>query len=236
MIGSLFGNHRVVDPVMPVDEEKLQRRPGDAGRRLRLGDRGHDQVQVRQGRRRLRQGGQGHRRRQVDRGGRGGVPQPGGDRRDHPGDGRRRRPSSRRSPTPRSTAMMKAFAEPAMSGLVTVKTDTGVSLPLEPAELPVEVPQASRPSTASSSTSYDLTALKELYGGHVRRRPDHPGHRQEDGRHPPGRLCRPAPGAPEQDATGSASSRRTPAERHSRTRGHPAPAGCPLVVCHRTSA
>jgi hypothetical protein len=59
---------------------------------------------------------------------------------------------------------MKAFAKPAMSGLVTVKTDTGVSLPLSPQNslwkfLRVEA------VNGKLVDKPDLTALKQLYGG-----------------------------------------------------------------------
>ena len=59
---------------------------------------------------------------------------------------------------------MKAFAEPAMSGLVTVKTDTGVSLPLSPQN---SLWKFLRVAAVGGKLvdKPDLAALKQLYGG-----------------------------------------------------------------------
>ncbi|MFI7403028.1 hypothetical protein ACIBW9_21590 [Streptomyces sp. NPDC049541] len=163
VIGSLFGNHRVVDPVMPVDEEKLtaalQSAAGGSGSMTEgtikftsgkavavygKAGKGIDAA-------RSAQAVEEAYRSQVETNATDPVAVV----------------TTTQQPTVTNAEVdreMKAFAEPAMSGLVTVKTDTGVSLPLSPQNslwkflrvAAVDGKLVDKP---------DLAALKQLYGG-----------------------------------------------------------------------
>ncbi|MCX4883385.1 hypothetical protein [Streptomyces sp. NBC_00847] len=163
VIGSLFGNHRVVDPVMPVDEEKLS-----AALKTSAGGSGsmtEGTIEFKSGKAVAVYGKAG---KGID------VPKSTEAVKEAY---RNQVETNATSPVTVATTTqqpsvtnaevdreMKAFAEPAMSGLVTVKTDTGVSLPLSPQNslwkfLRVEA------VNGKLVDKPDLTALKELYGG-----------------------------------------------------------------------
>ncbi|MFF4502041.1 hypothetical protein [Streptomyces sp. NPDC001401] len=163
VIGSLFGNHRVVDPVMPVDEEKLtaalQSVAGGSGSMT------EGTIEFKSGKAVAVYGKAGKGidatksaqaveeayRNQVETNSTDPVAVV----------------TTTQQPTVPNSEVdreMKAFAEPAMSGLVTVKTDTGVSLPLSPQNslwkfLRVEA------VNGKLVDKPDLAALKKLYGG-----------------------------------------------------------------------
>ncbi|MFP3988120.1 hypothetical protein U9R90_11545, partial [Streptomyces sp. E11-3] len=60
--------------------------------------------------------------------------------------------------------MMKAFAEPAMSGLITVRTDTGATVSFSPEKsIPLFVSVVAD-KAGKLTPKYDLEALQELYG------------------------------------------------------------------------
>jgi hypothetical protein len=161
VIGSLFGNHRVVDPVMPVDEEKLHAALSDAA-----GGAGS----VVEGTIRFESGkavpvypkaGQGidiaeatdvvaeAYRTQVESGAAAAV----------------KVPTAPQQPTISKAEvdrMMKEFAEPAMSGLVTVQTDAAHSIPFGPVSLPKIL--GVKAVDGKLVETYDLEALREAYG------------------------------------------------------------------------
>lgn len=163
VIGSLFGNHRVVDPVMPVDEEKLtaaltttaggsgsmtegtiEFKSGKAVAVYGKAGKGIDAA-------RSAQAVEEAYRNQVETNATDPVAVV----------------TTTQQPTITNAEVdreMKAFAEPAMSGLVTVKTDTGVSLPLSPQN---SLWKFLRVSAVGGKLvdKPDLTALKQLYGG-----------------------------------------------------------------------
>ncbi|GAA3830655.1 hypothetical protein GCM10022403_074820 [Streptomyces coacervatus] len=164
VIGSLFGNHRVVDPVMPVDEEKLsaalQTAAGGSGSMT------EGAIEFKSGKAVAVYGKAGKGidaaksaqaveeayRNQVETNSTDPVAVV----------TTTQQPSVTNAEVDRE---MKAFAEPAMSGLVTVKTDSGGS--------PVAFsPQNSlwkflkvKAVNGKLVDSPDLTALKKLYGG-----------------------------------------------------------------------
>ncbi|MFJ9537843.1 hypothetical protein ACIRPX_11350 [Streptomyces sp. NPDC101225] len=163
VIGSLFGGRRVVDPVMPVDGEKLaaalKTTSGGSGSmvegtiRFKSGKavpvygkpgkgidvtRSADAVEAAY-------------RTQVETGSAPAV----------------QVATTTRQPTVSNAEVdreMKAFAEPAMSGLVTVKTDTGVSLPMSPEKSLWKFLRV-QAVDGKLVDKPDLAALKELYGG-----------------------------------------------------------------------
>ncbi|MER8008972.1 hypothetical protein [Streptomyces sp. NPDC094149] len=163
VIGSLFGNHRVVDPVMPVDEEKLnaalQSVAGGSGSMT------EGTIKFESGKAVAVYGKAGKGidaaksaqavveayRNQVETDSTDPVAVV----------------TTTKQPTISNAEVdreMKAFAKPAMSGLVTVKTDTGVTLPLSPQNslwkfLRVEA------VNGKLVDKPDLNALKQLYGG-----------------------------------------------------------------------
>ncbi|MBL1110080.1 hypothetical protein JK361_36895 [Streptomyces sp. 5-8] len=163
VVGSLFGEKRVVEPVMPVDEEKLQAAlqqaggsgsgaPGDGTIEFKSGkavavygkagkaiDAGRSTQAVEQAYRTL-----------VETGSPAPVTVP----------------TTTKQPTVSNTEvdrMMKEFAQPAMSGRVTVQTDASHSVPLSPQNslwkflrvTAVDGKLVDKP---------DLNALKQLYG------------------------------------------------------------------------
>jgi hypothetical protein len=162
VIGSLFGNHRVVDPVMPVDEEKLhaalRRAAGGAGSVT------EGTIEFRPGKAVPVYGEAGKGidvaksteavadayRTQVETGTATPV----------------NVPTTTRQPTVSKAEvdrMMKEFAEPAMSANVTVQTDAAHAVPMSPQKslwkflrvTAVDGKLVDKP---------DLTALKGLYG------------------------------------------------------------------------
>ncbi|MCI3272894.1 hypothetical protein [Streptomyces cylindrosporus] len=163
VIGSLFGQHRVVEPDMPVDEEKLtaalQSAAGGSGSMT------EGTIEFKSGKAVAVYGKAGKGidaaksteavaqayRTQVETGSTDPVAVA----------------TTTKQPTITNAEVdreMKAFAEPAMSGLVTVKTDTGISLPLSPQNslwkfLRVEA------VNGKLVDKPDLVALKKLYGG-----------------------------------------------------------------------
>ncbi len=163
VIGSLFGNERVVAPVMPVDEEKLaaalERAAGGSGSasegtiKFQSGkavpvygkagkgidvDRSAEAVEAAY-------------RTQVETGRSAAV----------------RVPTTAREPKVSKAEvdrMMKEFAEPAMSGLVTVKAGTAV-VQFSPENSLWKFLGVKATADGKLVDHYDLDALKELYGG-----------------------------------------------------------------------
>ncbi|MFI6561663.1 hypothetical protein [Streptomyces sp. NPDC050534] len=163
VIGSLFGNHRVVDPVMPVDEEKLAAAltttSGGSGSMV------EGSIQFKSGKAVPIYGKPGKGiavtqsteavktayRTQVETGSAAPV----------------QVATTTQQPTVSKAEVdreMKAFAEPAMSGLVTVKTDTGVSLLMSPQKSLWKFLRV-QAVNGKLVDKPDLTALKQLYGG-----------------------------------------------------------------------
>ncbi|MEU6590455.1 hypothetical protein ABZ923_14750 [Streptomyces sp. NPDC046881] len=161
VIGSLFGQKRVVEPVMPVDEEKLQAALqqagggsgsvtdgtikfesgkavpvyGKAGKAI---DAGRSTNAVEQAYRTL-----------VERGAAPPVTVP----------------TATKQPTVSNAEvdrMMKDFAKPAMSGLVRVQTDATHSIPFGPVSLPKII--SFKAVDGKLVDTYDLKALKDAYG------------------------------------------------------------------------
>ncbi|WP_030346168.1 membrane protein [Streptomyces sp. NRRL S-1022] len=161
VVGSLFGQKRVVQPVMPVDEEKLQAALqqagggsgsvtdgtikfesgkavavyGKAGKAI---DAGRSTNAVEQAYRTL-----------VEQGAAPAVAVP----------------TATRQPTVSNAEvdrMMKDFAKPAMSGLVRVQTDAAHSIPFGPVSLPKII--SFKAVDGKLVDTYDLKALKDAYG------------------------------------------------------------------------
>ncbi|EGX58872.1 hypothetical protein SZN_15608 [Streptomyces zinciresistens K42] len=161
VIGSLFGNQRVVDPVMPVDEEKLQ-----AALRAASGGSGsvtEGGIEFRNGKAVAVYGKPGKGidaagsaaaitrayRTQVETGAAGPVGVP----------------TTAQAPTVSNAEvdrMMKEFAQPAMSAIVTIKADSGPSIRFGPVSLPKIL--SFKAIGGKLVDSYDLAALKEAYG------------------------------------------------------------------------
>jgi hypothetical protein len=163
VIGSLFGDHRPVDPVMPVDEEKLNAALAEAS-----GGSGS----VTEGGIRFESGkaiavygtaGKGidvakstavvedAYRTQIETGATDAVTVP---------------TTTRRPTVPNSEVdrMMKEFAQPAMSANVTVRTDATHSLPMSPQKSLWKFLRVKAVGDKLVEAP-DLNALKELYGG-----------------------------------------------------------------------
>ncbi|WP_159083143.1 hypothetical protein [Streptomyces sp. P3] len=163
VIGSLFGQHREVEPVMPVDEEKLQ-----AALKTAAGGSGSAQdgtIRFTSGKAVPVYGKAGKGidaakagsavvdayRSQVETGTAGAVTVP----------------TTTRQPTVSNAEvdrMMKAFAEPAMSGKVTVRTDAVHSVLMSPKNSLWKF-LGVKAIDGKLVESYDKAALKELYGG-----------------------------------------------------------------------
>ncbi|UFR02522.1 hypothetical protein KBP30_15620 [Streptomyces sp. Go40/10] len=161
VVGSLFGQKRVVEPVMPVDEEKLQAalqqagggsgsvtdgtitfRSGKAvavyGKAGRAIDAGRATDAVEQAYRRLVE---------TDAAAPVAVP------------------TTTKQPTVSNAEvdrMMNDFAKPAMSGLVRVQTDAVHSIPFGPLSLPKII--SFKAVDGKLVDTYDLKALKQAYG------------------------------------------------------------------------
>jgi hypothetical protein len=161
VVGSLFGNHRVVDPVMPVDEEKLHAALRDAaggsgsvvegtiefrdGKAVPVYGRAGKGIDVDESTEAVQEAY----RTQVETGSSAPVSVP----------------TTTRQPTvPNSEVdrMMREFAQPAMSGLVTIRTDAAHSIPFGPVSLPKIL--GVKAVDGKLVETYDLEALKEAYG------------------------------------------------------------------------
>ncbi|MFI6209467.1 hypothetical protein ACIBAI_24260 [Streptomyces sp. NPDC051041] len=163
VIGSLFGNHRVVDPVMPVDEEKLQAALAnvaggsgsvtegtirfESGKAVAVYGKAGKGVDADKSADALREAY----RTQVETGTSSPVSVP----------------TTTRQPTVPDAEvdrMMKEFAEPAMSGLVTVKTADGAHTVAFSPEKSLWKFLGVKAQNGKLVEYYDQTALKELYG------------------------------------------------------------------------
>lgn len=161
VIGSLFGNHRVVTPVMPVDEEKLhaslEAAAGGSGATSdgTIEFKGGKAVPV------YGKTGKGvdlaksttaveeAYRTQVETGTAGTV----------------NLPTTTRQPTVSNAEvdrMLKEFAQPAMSDLVTVRTDAAHSIDFGPVSLPKIL--GFKAVDGKLVDTYNLKALQEAYG------------------------------------------------------------------------
>ncbi|WP_210585663.1 hypothetical protein [Streptomyces sp. GESEQ-35] len=161
VIGSLFGNHRVVDPVMPVDEEKLKASLEDAaggagsvtegtikfqnGKAVAVYGKAGKGISVAQSTEAV----QDAYRTQVESGTSTPV----------------KLPTTAQQPTVSNAEVdrvMKEFAEPAMSDLVTIQTDAAHSIQFGPVSLPKIL--GFKAVDGKLVETYDLKALQEAYG------------------------------------------------------------------------
>ncbi|MET9452439.1 hypothetical protein ABZY21_35790, partial [Streptomyces cinerochromogenes] len=161
VVGSLFGQKRVVEPVMPVDEEKLQAALQQAG-----GGSGS----VTDGTIEFRSG------KAVAVYGKAGQAIDAGRATDAVEQAYRRLvetdtatpvtvPTTTKQPTVSNAEvdrMMNDFAKPAMSGLVRVQTDAVHSIPFGPLSLPKII--SFKAVDGKLVDTYDLKALKDAYG------------------------------------------------------------------------
>ncbi|MDI5906974.1 hypothetical protein QDK90_18470, partial [Streptomyces sp. 12257] len=161
VIGSLFGNHRVVDPVMPVDEEKLQAALEDAsggagsatdgtikfanGKAVAVYGKAGKGIDVA----RSTTAVEDAYRTQVETGAAGSVTLP----------TTTKQPSVSNAEVDR---MMKEFAEPAMSQRVTIRTDATHSIDFGSLSLPKIL--GFKAVDGKLVETYNLEALKEAYG------------------------------------------------------------------------
>ncbi|QUC56461.1 hypothetical protein IOD14_06460 [Streptomyces sp. A2-16] len=161
VIGSLFGNHRVVDPVMPVDEEKLQAALEDAsggagsatdgtikfvnGKAVAVYGKAGKGIDVARSTTAVEEAY----RTQVETGTAGSVTLP----------TTTKQPSVSNAEVDR---MMKEFAEPAMSERVTIKTDAAHSIDFGSVSLPKIL--GFKAVGGKLVETYNLEALKEAYG------------------------------------------------------------------------
>ncbi|WP_405843851.1 hypothetical protein [Streptomyces sp. NBC_01518] len=164
VIGSLFGQHRVVAPVMPVDEEKLAAALSGLGGGSGSGAVTEGTIQFTSGKAVAVYGKAGKAidaaastqaveeayRTQVETGTAGAVTVP----------------TTTKQPTVTNAEVdreMKAFAKPAMSAKVTVQTDAAHAVPLSPQN---SLWKFLRVTAVNGKLvdKPDLTALKELYG------------------------------------------------------------------------
>ncbi|MFF1721299.1 hypothetical protein ACFVXS_19520 [Streptomyces sviceus] len=161
VIGSLFGNHRVVDPVMPVDEEKLQAALEDAsggagsatdgtikfvnGKAVAVYGKAGKGIDVARSTTAVEEAY----RTQVETGTAGKVTLP----------------TTTKQPTISNAEvdrMMKEFAEPAMSEIVIIKTDATHSIKFGSLSLPKIL--GFKAVDGKLVETYNLEALKEAYG------------------------------------------------------------------------
>ncbi|GCB46148.1 translation initiation factor 2 [Streptomyces sp. NL15-2K] len=162
VIGSLFGQHRVVEPVMPVDEEKLQAALQDAaggtgsatdgtirfepGKAVAVYGKAGKSVDVTKSTEAVEEAF----RTQVETGTASAVSLP----------------TTTKEPTVSKAEvdrMMKEFAEPAMSGNVTVQTDAAHSIPFSPQNSLWKFLRV-KAVDGKLTDAPDAAALKELYG------------------------------------------------------------------------
>ncbi|GGX40242.1 hypothetical protein [Streptomyces fructofermentans] len=163
VIGSLFGNERVVDPVMPVDEEKLGAALEQAAGGSGSASEGTIKFQSGKAVAVYGKAGQGidvarsadavqtAYRAQVETGRTEPVKVP----------TTTREPKVTKAEVDR---MMKEFAQPAMSGLVTIKAG-GVELPFSPENSLWKFLGVKANAQGKLVEYYDRAALKKLYGG-----------------------------------------------------------------------
>ncbi|MFI5675098.1 hypothetical protein [Streptomyces cellulosae] len=163
VIGSLFGNHRVVEPVMPVDEEKLHAELQDAaggsgsvtegtvkfesGKAVAVYGKAGKGVDVAKSTKAVEEAY----RTQVQTGSADPVAVP----------------TTTQQPKVSNAEVdrfMKAFAEPAMSGFVTVKAGA-VEVKFSPENSLWKFLGAKPDPQGKLVEYYDTAALKELYGG-----------------------------------------------------------------------
>jgi hypothetical protein len=161
VIGSLFGQKRVVEPAMPVDEEKLQAALEDvsggsgsvtegtikivSGKPVAVYGKAGKGIDVAQSTQAVEEAY----RTQVETG----TPDP------------VTVPTTTKEPTISNAEvdrMMKEFAEPAMSSIVTVQTDAAHSIKFGPLSLPKIL--SFKAVNGKLVDSYDLDALKAAYG------------------------------------------------------------------------
>ncbi|WP_417803012.1 hypothetical protein [Streptomyces xiangluensis] len=161
VIGSLFGGERVVEPEMPVDEEKLraalERAAGGAGtategtikfesgKAVPVYGKPGKSIAIGQSMKAVEEAY----RKQVATGDPGAV----------------QVPTTTKEPTVTKAEVdrkMKEFAEPAMSELVTVQTDAANSIQFGPVSLPKIL--GFKAINGKLVETYDLEALKEAYG------------------------------------------------------------------------
>ncbi len=161
VIGSLFGNHRVVDPVMPVDEEKLHAELQDtaggtgsatdgtiefkSGKAVAVYGKAGKSIDVTKSTAAVEEAY----RTQVETGTAPVVTLP----------------TTTKEPTVSNAEvdrMMKEFAEPAMSELATVQTDATHSIQFGSLSLPKIL--GFKAVDGKLVETYDLDALKEAYG------------------------------------------------------------------------
>ncbi|MFF9123645.1 hypothetical protein ACF09J_10150 [Streptomyces sp. NPDC014889] len=162
VIGSLFGNHRVVQPQMPVDEEKLQVAlqsvSGGAGSVTEGG------IKFQSGKAVPVYGKPG---KGIDVGGSIQLVQQAYRAQVETGTSTPvQLPTVTKQPTVSNAEvdrMMKEFAQPAMSGIVTVQTDPAHKIPFGPVSLPKIL--GVKAIDGKLSETYDLEALKKAYGG-----------------------------------------------------------------------
>ncbi|MEV4040959.1 hypothetical protein [Streptomyces umbrinus] len=163
VIGSLFGNHRVVDPAMPVDEEKLtaalERAAGgsgsategtikfQSGKAVAVYGKAGKGIDTGQSTEAVEEAY----RAQVETGKAATVKVP----------TTAKEPKVTKAEVDR---MMKAFAQPAMSANVTIKAG-GVELPFSPENSLWKFLGVKANAQGKLVEYYDLEALKELYGG-----------------------------------------------------------------------
>jgi hypothetical protein len=162
VIGSLFGQHRVVTPVMPVDEEKLQAAlqgltggsgsvtegtiKFESGKAVAVYGKAGKAIDAAGSTQAIEEAYQA----EVETNTATPVTVP----------------TTTKQPTISNAEVdreMKAFAEPAMSGLVTVKTDTGVPVPMSPQNSLWKFLRV-KAVNGKLTDSPDLAALKALYG------------------------------------------------------------------------
>ncbi|MCF4140187.1 hypothetical protein L1856_30195 [Streptomyces sp. Tue 6430] len=163
VIGSLFGEHREIEPVMPVDEEKLQAALENAaggsgsatdgtieftsGKAVAVYGKAGKGIDAAKAQAAVVEAYRG----QVETGTPTAV----------------KVPTTTKQPTVSDAEvdrMMKEFAEPAMSGNVTVQTDAAHSVPMSPKNSLWKF-LGVKAVDGKLVESYDEAALKELYGG-----------------------------------------------------------------------
>ena len=161
VIGSLFGNHRVVKPVMPVDEEKLHASLEDAaggsgsasdgtikfegGKAVPVYGKPGKGIDVAKATASIEEAY----RTQVETGSAGAV----------------NLPTTTRQPTVSNAEVdrvLKNFAQPAMSAKAIVQTDAAHSIPFGALSLPKIL--GFKAVNGKLVETYDLEALKEAYG------------------------------------------------------------------------
>ncbi|MGW3146700.1 hypothetical protein ACWDG1_18825 [Streptomyces sp. NPDC001177] len=163
VIGSLFGQKRVVEPVMPVDEEKLQ---------VALKDAGGGSGSVTEGTIKFQSGKAvavyGKAGKGIDAAGSTQAVEEAYRSMVEAGTATPVTvPTTTQQPTVSNAEVdreMKAFAEPAMSAKVTVQTDAAHSVPMSPQNSLWKFLRVQATPDGKLTDSPDLNALKQLYG------------------------------------------------------------------------